>query len=136
MKFNKRDETEDPKVQMAPMLDCVFLLLIFFLVTASMRKPHRELSVLIPDSAVAPKPESKVEEVLFRMDQAGNIYLGDQAGIKDDQLNKILDNLAGTKPHVRIRIRCHARTRMAEVTKLVDTCMLYRLNVIGVRVED
>ena len=40
-------------VQMGPLIDCVFLLLIFFLVTATMQKPHKELDLQLPNSAAA-----------------------------------------------------------------------------------
>ena len=63
MRFNKRDESEDPGVQMAPLLDIVFLLLIFFLVTASLKKPHKELPVHVPDAALAAKSKVKINNL-------------------------------------------------------------------------
>ena len=39
--FQRRGSRQDTELQMAPMIDCVFLLLIFFMVSAIMRtRPH------------------------------------------------------------------------------------------------
>ncbi|MCJ8330271.1 MAG: biopolymer transporter ExbD [Lentisphaeria bacterium] len=47
MKFS-REEDEDLKVNMDPMIDCVFLLIIFFLVTTSFIKLEQDLSINLP----------------------------------------------------------------------------------------
>ena len=44
MKTNMGDD-ETPAVDMAAMMDCIFLLLIFFLVAATIRKKHNELPI-------------------------------------------------------------------------------------------
>ena len=47
MKANLGEE-ETPQIAMEPMIDCVFLLLIFFLVAATIRKSHMELPIELP----------------------------------------------------------------------------------------
>ena len=51
--FEKLEDDLPVEVQMAPLIDCVFLLLIFFLVATTLRKIIKELPVELPDSAAA-----------------------------------------------------------------------------------
>jgi biopolymer transport protein ExbD len=48
-----RDEDEGVEVQMTSFMDCAFLLLIFFLVTAIMKKPHKEVAMDLAPAAHA-----------------------------------------------------------------------------------
>ena len=50
MKFKRRSTKQDTGLQMAPLIDCVFLLLIFFMVSAIMRVPP-PFTITLPDSA-------------------------------------------------------------------------------------
>ncbi len=47
---------EDTKIDMTPMLDIVFIMLIFFIVTTSFLKEHG-LPLIIPESNSTPDPE-------------------------------------------------------------------------------
>lgn len=53
-------EDETPAIAMEPMIDCVFLLLIFFLVAATIRKAHMELPIEMPaggEASLEQKPQ-------------------------------------------------------------------------------
>lgn len=56
--FNNEDE---PEVSMSPLIDCVFLLLIFFLVSTMTKVKNRDIPVDLPtsQSAVKLKPDDK-----------------------------------------------------------------------------
>ena len=61
LNMSRRKKTGDANdIPMAPMIDCVFLLLIFFMVSAVMRVPP-PFTVTLPDSAT--KHEIYTEEV-------------------------------------------------------------------------
>ena len=51
MKVDLRDD-EGIEVQMAPLIDCVFLLLIFFLVATTLKKINNELPLVLPLSLI------------------------------------------------------------------------------------
>lgn len=48
MRRKPLSEDDDPGIMMEPMIDCVFLLLIFFLVAATIRPQHREIPIQAP----------------------------------------------------------------------------------------
>ena len=53
MRSRVSDYEGEVDVQMTPLIDCVFLLLVFFLVAATLKKPHKELEIQLPHSAAA-----------------------------------------------------------------------------------
>jgi len=73
------EETEgDAEVQMAPLIDCVFLLLIFFLVTAALREIHTKLPLDLPDAGAAIKAKAVHNTVVISATKDGTIHLGGQ----------------------------------------------------------
>lgn len=45
----KYDEEEKPEVQLTSMMDCIFLILIFFLVSSQLKKIEKEVEVELPE---------------------------------------------------------------------------------------
>ena len=71
--FNNEDE---PEVSMSPLIDCVFLLLIFFLVSTMTKVKNRDIPVDLPtsQSAIKLKPDDK--QAIVGLDADGNFYWG------------------------------------------------------------
>ena len=49
----KYDEDEKPQVQLTSMMDCIFLMLIFFLVSSQLKKIEKEVPLELPEADVA-----------------------------------------------------------------------------------
>lgn len=82
----KSEDEETPQVQMAPMIDCMFLLLIFFILVATMRKPHMELPVSlqqegnkITKEGAAKSADKKVPDLVIQV-KGGNRFQVFEAG--------------------------------------------------------
>lgn len=56
---------DTPGIDMASMMDCIFLLIIFFLVAATIRKKHQELPTLLPDAISHVKVEQASDAVIL-----------------------------------------------------------------------
>ena len=56
---------DTPGIDMASMMDCIFLLIIFFLVAATIRKKHQELPTLLPDAISHAKIEQAPDTVVL-----------------------------------------------------------------------
>ena len=67
-------EEEESAIDLTPLIDCVFIMLIFFIVTASFVK-EKGLDVNKPDSPVVTKQENKAN-ILVRIDANNNIWMG------------------------------------------------------------
>lgn len=71
----RRSGTGDEDIPMAPMIDCVFLLLIFFMVSAIMRIPP-PFDVILPDSSTENEFPRKKYNLFISSD--GKIAIDDQ----------------------------------------------------------
>lgn len=61
-------------VNLAPLIDCVFLLLIFFLVTSMIKRFERQIPVTLSDNTSAITPEAYEDSYPIGVDNAGILY--------------------------------------------------------------
>ena len=66
----REGEAEDNGINLTPLIDCVFLLLIFFMVTTVFKEPYR-LRVLLPEAEQANLIEEK--KLVMTIDKEGNM---------------------------------------------------------------
>ncbi|MDA0835114.1 MAG: biopolymer transporter ExbD, partial [Planctomycetota bacterium] len=75
--------TEKVDIQMTPMIDCVFQLLIFFMLTLKIIEPEGDFSVNMPRSSSGPPQENILPEIKVRLvanadGTLGQVRLGQQ----------------------------------------------------------
>ncbi len=126
---------EEPAVQFAPLIDCVFLLLIFFLVAATLKKPHKEVEIELPHSAAAEEVQAEYHTVIIEVTKDGDVYLESEP-VGTNLLRKRLRALAEEDPNRRVRIDGDRRTAFQHVVQVLDLCQFEGLNNVGVRTRD
>lgn len=94
MMFRRKTEDE-PKIDMTPMVDVVFLLLIFFMISTTFVE-NPGISIDLPDSASEVSQTEPRETKLF-VDQAGVLFL-DQTRVTLDELPGRLANILADQP--------------------------------------
>jgi biopolymer transport protein ExbD len=78
MRISSGYEHKRPRVEMMPLIDVVFLLLVFFIYTMLSMTVYRGVKVNLPAGYGA---EKKPEAFVITITEAGNVYIG------DDQVN-------------------------------------------------
>ncbi len=73
------------EIDMAPLIDVVFLLLIFFMLTFAIQ--GQGLAISLPEGEETQKEE---KDIIVKIDRNNNLYLNDQQ-IEIDSLKSILD---------------------------------------------
>lgn len=103
---------------MAPMIDMVFLLLVFFMTVASVAKSQRTVELDLPESEESQVPEDASGRGILSVDAEGLYYVGDQVRsleeIKDSISARIREN-----PELQIQVRADRSTEYAAVQKLL-----------------
>ena len=74
MKLPLGNNEEEPEVSMSPLIDCVFLLLIFFLVSTMTKVKSRDIPVNLPTSEAAVKLKPDDKQAIVGLDSEGNFY--------------------------------------------------------------
>ena len=73
MAFLRAKEDEDLQFQMAPMIDAVFLLLIFFLVATSFINPESQLPTDLPNKEQREQDEETQQQFLIKVTEEGRV---------------------------------------------------------------
>lgn len=76
MKLKHRDEVK-AAVDMTPMIDCVFLLLVFFMVSTTFHKQEADISFALPGTADPAESVDIPDEQIIQITAAGNVFLND-----------------------------------------------------------
>jgi biopolymer transport protein ExbD len=84
-------------LSLTPLIDIVFLLLIFFLVSTRFAEEDRELDVDLPTASEAQPLVATPREIFINIDQEGRFFLGNQQMGSVD-LRRQLERLATNNP--------------------------------------
>ena len=122
-------------VDMAPLIDCVFLLLIFFLVATTLKKLDRELQVQLPDALKAVDTKLSPDTVVVGLDAEGQLYLRAEP-VTIDQFHEKLKSTANTNPDARVRIDADRNASYDDIIHIIDQCQFWGLNDIGFHLRD
>lgn len=85
MKF---DIDEEVNIDLTPLIDVVFMLLIFFIMTTTFSKPV--LDVILPESKMAESKETQTQEILISVTKDGKLYYNNTL-INESEIKSILD---------------------------------------------
>lgn len=119
MKFSL-DEDDRTDVSLTPLIDVVFLLLIFFMVTTTFNQ-HANLRVELPEAsnAVQSNEENKIEVII---DKNGQYYI-DGTSLLDQQSRTLvtaLGKIVQSKKSKKILIRADAQAPHQSVVSVMD----------------
>jgi len=125
-------EDEAPvEVQMTSLIDCVFLLLIFFLVSSQMKKLEKELPIVLPQASVTQKVKVSPDLTTVSVDKYGELYVNSIA-VGAEGLRAKLREAARTNPDLRIRINGDVYAPFRSIVQVLDTCQGEGLTIVGI----
>ena len=76
MKLKHRNEVK-AEVDMTPMIDCVFLLLVFFMVSSTFTKKEADISFALPGTADQSEAVEIPDEQIIQITEKGSVFLND-----------------------------------------------------------
>lgn len=86
--------TKKTELQITPLIDVVFLLLIYFMVTASLIRKEADLSFMLPAKVDTPDPITLPIEVLIEVSETGEVLInGMMFGRESNNLDDLIDQL-------------------------------------------
>jgi biopolymer transport protein ExbD len=121
MRFRGRIEAERSSLQLAPMIDIVFLLLIFFIVTWSFARFETELDVSVPAAEEGAPPNRRHDEQIVNVKEDGSIFLSG-AKVTGEQLLAKCATVAAINKDVAVIVRGDAKTDFEHIIRVLDIC--------------
>lgn len=120
--MNLRPRKDDsPDINLTPLIDVVFLLLIFFMVSTTFKDDAR-IQVQLPEAQgeEAPAEEPKVLEVII--DRDGRFYINERQVVdrKTETLKKAIAGAVGDDREIPVVIKADAKTPHQAVMSVMD----------------
>jgi len=126
-----RKQADGATLEMTPMIDVVFQLLIFFIVTLKQEDilSHLDISRPAPDPNTV--PEEQIQDLLSIMvHKDGYVLQGKRVALSE--LDRQLTRLAKMSGDVSVVIKCTGDSPHSYLMKLLDVCAKSRLTNISV----
>ena len=135
-KKSKRRPSENPQLEMTPMIDVVFQLLIFFIVTLKQEDILAHLDVNRPQAQTTLQ-EKKFDDTLQITVYNQRRYGGEGVAVQGKQisykrLEKHLTQLAGISKDLSIVIKCDGDSYHENLIKVLNLCSKVGLTNISV----
>jgi biopolymer transport protein ExbD len=121
MKLEQKDIGDDLELDMSPMIDMVFLLLIFFIVASQVIDDKPEVD--IPPAAFAKVPEDTTGRLMISVTKDGKYFIGADPQDKTiEQLKERIELEINADPELRILIRADGETKYKDNEKVTIAC--------------
>ncbi len=111
----------DVSIEMTPMIDMVFLLLIFFLVATTFHQTEREMQIALPFASSAEPISALLQELIINVDEKGGIIVGGRT-IEPETLREMVSQAVKSNPEQKVTIRGDRRTPYANIVTVLDIC--------------
>lgn len=111
--------------QLAPMLDVVFLLLVFFVVTQNFILNEQDLKVKVPTAPKSTEEESRaIDEIIInaREENGELIITIDREVFTQEKLTTMLKRMVAVNPNQPVRIRGDAEMSWQKMADVISTC--------------
>jgi len=109
-------------LSLTPLIDIVFLLLIFFLVTSKFDEQERRLPIELPVAASATPMTQRPREITVDVDRQGNFFVNGNP-VPAEELEPILRRAVASNPtNQQVVIRADAEVPFQPVVTVMDGC--------------
>ncbi len=131
MRRQRKASAEEAEVDLTPMLDVVFIMLIFFIVTASFVK-ESGIDVNRPDAATATlKPRGNI---LVAITPSGQIWI-DKRQIDIRALRANLERLHAENPQGAVVIQADTESKNGLLVAVMDAAKLAKIENVSIAAE-
>ncbi len=130
----KTHSDEQPTLNLTPMIDIVFLLIIFFMVGTKFSELERKIGLQVPSVSSNGTLSSEPEKRVVNVYRDGRIELDDQAV----SLQQLTQNLAAAREQysrLGVLIRGDADSRHQSVINVLNSCKEARIERMAVAVR-
>ena len=138
MKFHGIEDEEEMRVNLDPMIDCVFLLIIFFLVTASFIKLEQDLSINLPVESKLKVKTPPVRPIVVNVRHRGEGKAYYHVENESMTLPALTVNLSRAKirnPDQAVVIRGDRRVKWEHVAAVMGCCAQAGIAKVSATVE-
>lgn len=121
MKFGRRFEEEAESIQMAPLIDIVFLTLVFFITIVTYATLESEIDIELPTASSAVQSSRTMSEIYINLRDDGCIILNNRE-MTIEQLQDVLNRVAELAPGGAVIIRGDRDAALGQAISILNCC--------------
>lgn len=121
MPLTAHENSSGPAIDLTPIIDMVFLLLIFFLVATTFHQTEREMKIALPAAASAGPISAALKEIVINVDAEGRIIVAGRA-MEPEALRALVSQAVAANPEQKVTVRGDRATAYANVVRVLDIC--------------
>jgi biopolymer transport protein ExbD len=120
-------DDEQPEIGLIALIDCIFFLLMYFMVATSFRhpdgeKPEKNLPIVLPTSQVSlDRATAAPAPLVIGVDADGKFYVGREQ-VSTQSLHDLLKREAARDPARPVRIDGDQATRYQDIVHVLELC--------------
>jgi len=121
VRIRRSEEADEPSLNLTPMIDVIFNLLLFFMLATTFLAPERSMDVELPQARAGQARGEAAREIVLNVLRDGGILL---AGRRVDPtlLERELRAAAARDPRTPVTIRGDRRAEHQTIVRVLDAC--------------
>lgn len=124
-------EEEQFEIMMTPFIDCVFLLLIYFLAATSFYKIEKDIKIKLPEASESNVTSSASNEIVVNVRKEG-VFVVKGRIVKLEDLEKLLSDACRGTQKPAVTIRGDQDSLHVDVVKVMNACLKVGVNNVSV----
>lgn len=121
MLIKSPNATQNVSMEMTPLIDMVFLLLIFFLVATTFHREEREMQIALPIAKSAGPISATLREIVINVDAEGGIIVTGRR-IDAPELETMVAEAVAANPRQKVTVRGDRQAAYGHVVAVLDIC--------------
>jgi biopolymer transport protein ExbD len=131
-------DDEQPEIGLIALIDCIFFLLMFFMVATSFKQKEQQhkdkaIPITLPrSSATLDLNDAAPDPLVIRVDRAGQVAIGEDK-LSTEALHERLSGEARAHPGRPVRIEGDGNASYQSIVHVLDLCQFEGLTNIAMR---
>ncbi len=122
-----RKEYDNPKAEMTPMIDVVFQLMIFFIVTIKQEDIFSKLNANRPAPNATPSAQTEENDTQIKIDVGPRGVVFNGRGMSLKELDSNIKKLASSSTKSTVLVRCSLDSYHGTLVQVLDICNKYKM---------
>ncbi len=114
-----KESSSGVSIELTPIIDMVFLLLVFFLVATTFHQTEREMQIALPEAQSAGPITTALREIIVNVDAEGKIIVNGKAMELVD-LRTLIEGAVANNPDQKATVRGDRTTPYANIVRVLD----------------
>jgi biopolymer transport protein ExbD len=113
--------SEGVSIDLTPIIDMVFLLLIFFLVATTFHQTEREMQIALPHAASAGPITAQLRELVINVTADGRLIVNG-SDVTDDELRAMVEQAVALNAQQKVTVRGDRDASYGDIVRALDVC--------------